>query len=261
MAHLTDDQKRFMIENGYLQVPGAVPRELVDQARKAIHADIGERGIPTEKLTTFRAQSYCPDVKGTPAISDLFNASPVRAMVEELLGEGNVKPISGGQIALRFPRLDAQPGGRVGGHIDGIPTATNGVKPGTLAHFTMLCGVLLSDLPEEWSGNFTVFPGSHKRYNAWFQQHEPIELAGGMPSVEMGEPKQIPGKAGDVVFAHYLLAHGIAPNASPNIRYAIFFRVFNRRHSGYRPEAVKDMWLDWDGLHGLLGREPVVANA
>lgn len=259
---LTRDQKQHLIDHGHLQVPQAIPRDLVDRARKAINAHIGEHGIPPEQLPIFRAQSYCPELKPSPEIQDLFHASAVHNMVESLLGEGNVRSVGSGQIALRFPNLKAQRGDKIGGHIDGIPTPTNGVKPGTLAHFTMLCGVLLSDLPDEYSGNFTVFPGSHHRYAKWFEGHEPIELAGGMPPVDMGTPKQITGKAGDVVFAHYLLGHGIAPNASPNIRYAVFFRVFNTRHTWnvYRPEAVKDLWLDWDGLHEQLGRSPVAAG-
>lgn len=256
---LSDPQKRHFIEHGYVHLPQAVPTAKVEAARRSINVSLGSNGLPPDQLTIFAAQSYCPELKGSPVILDLFRATSALTAVESLLGAGNAKEVKGGQIALRFPKDKAERGGKIGGHIDGISTPTNGVPPGTLAHFTMLCGVLLSDLPDEWSGNFTVFPGSHRRYGEWFRDHDPIELAGGMPPVDMGEPKQITGRAGDVVLAHYLLAHGIAPNTSPNIRYASFFRIFHQRHTGYRPEAVRDLWLDWDGLHPLLGREAVPA--
>ena len=33
------------------------------------------------------------------------------------------------------------------------------------------------------------------------------------------------GKAGDVFLANYMTAHFIAPNTSPYIRYAVYFRI------------------------------------
>ena len=33
------------------------------------------------------------------------------------------------------------------------------------------------------------------------------------------------GRAGDVFIANYLTAHLVAPNVSPNIRYAVYFRI------------------------------------
>lgn len=250
---LTGDQKQHLIDEGYLHIPGAVPRAKALDARRAINADLGARGMDPARLTEYAARSYCPELKASPAIRGLFDDSPVQGMVESLLGMGNVQPVGEGQVALRFPKFDA-PHRDPPPHIDGIPTATNGVPPGTLSHFTLLVGVLLSGVPDKWAGNFTVFPGSHRRLGEYFRGHDPKEMAGGMPPVELGEAKQMVGWAGDVVIAHYLTGHGIAPNASSDIRYACFFRVRHARHHGYRPEAVRDMWLDWDGLHPLLGR-------
>jgi hypothetical protein len=252
---LSDQHKRQIIDEGYVQLPGVIPPERVNAARRVINASLGANGLPPDKLPIYAAQSYCPELRETDAIAGLFRDTPVITLAESLLGPVNVP--AAGQVALRFPRATINPGEEpppVRGHIDGIATPTNGVKPGTLASFTMLAGVLLSDLPDEYAGNFTVFPGSHDRFGAWFRDHDPIEMAGGMPPVEHGQPRQVTGKAGDVVFAHYLTCHGIAANLSPNIRYAIFFRVNPKGRHGYRPEAIRDMWLDWVGLHPLLGR-------
>jgi hypothetical protein len=46
-------------------------------------------------------------------------------------------------------------------HIDGIPTATNGVT--RYCPFTMLAGVALSDQAADFEGNLVVYPGSHRK--------------------------------------------------------------------------------------------------
>ena len=50
------------------------------------------------------------------------------------------------------------------------------------------------------------------------------------PELPLGPPRPVLARAGDALLAHYQLAHGIAPNLGPHIRYAAFFRLFHRRH-------------------------------
>ena len=65
-------------------------------------------------------------------------------------------------------------------------------------------------------------------------------MAGGHP---LGiEPLQVHAKAGDVVFAHPLLAHDIATNQSDLVRWAVLFR----------PHAVKT----WAERQKLLSPPP-----
>ena len=63
------------------------------------------------------------------------------------------------------------------------------------------------------------------------------------------------GKAGDLFVANYMTAHFIAPNTSPNIRYAVYFRVSSpnfrakcNRKAGERYESMLNPWCDWVGL-------------
>ncbi|WP_051343673.1 hypothetical protein [Alicyclobacillus herbarius] len=111
-------------------------------------------------------------------------------------------------------------------------TPTNGVPKGTIQNFTMLVGVYLSSVRQENAGNFTVWPGTHRIFEKYFREHGAESLLDGMPKVDMPKPLQLMVEPGDVVFAHYELAH--APNISPNVRYAIYFRVthreFDRNH-------------------------------
>jgi hypothetical protein len=143
---LTPAQKREFYERGYVKLPGVVPAEMVHNARRAINAYIGQNGMDPNELTKYRAQSYCPGLGGEPIITDLYNATPIKDCAESAIGAGKVKPVGYGQIALRFPAMD--PPREPGPHIDGMYTPTNGVKEGTIANFTALVGVFLSDLPD-----------------------------------------------------------------------------------------------------------------
>jgi hypothetical protein len=257
MDALTAEQVQELHRDGFLQVSGLIPQALVRRALRAINASLGERGMDPTQLSTLRAQTYCPELRSAPEITDLFNATPAKLLASAAIGAGKIRPITGGQIALRFPRPlepavdpNPPPPPPPRAHIDGMYSPTNGVAPGTIANFTALLGVLLSDLPDENAGNFTVWPRSHLKHEAYFREHGPQSLMKGMPPLDIGRPKQITGRAGDMILAHYLLAHGIAPNVSAHVRYAIFFRLTHVDHESQRWESMADAWLQWDGLRG-----------
>lgn len=250
---LSEEQTRTFAEQGFLKLPGMVPMELIHRARRAINAYIGEKGIDPAELNKYRAQSYCPGLGGEPAITDLYNASPIKEAAESLIGQGKVKPVTAGQIALRFPSMNDKPQDPRP-HIDGMYSPTNGVKEGTIANFTALVGVFLSDLPEPFMGNFTVWPGTHKIYETYFREKGPQSLMDGMPPVTLPTPEQFLGKAGDAALVHYQVGHGIAGNISPNIRYAIFFRLIHVDHERYHWDCMTDIWAEWEGVRAVIAQ-------
>jgi ectoine hydroxylase-related dioxygenase (phytanoyl-CoA dioxygenase family) len=250
---LNHRQKRVIYEQGYVHVPGVVPEIMVKAALRAINGSLGQ-GIDPERLPIFRSQSYCPELQGKPVITDLLNKTPAWALAESAVGAGNLKPAGGGQIALRFPSDQDPPTGSRP-HLDGMYSPTNGVPEGEIRNFTLLAGVMLSDVTEDHSGNFTVWPGTHRLFENYFREHGPESLLNGMPKVEMPEPVQLKGRAGDVVLCHYQLAHGITPNVSPHIRYAIYFRLTHVDHAAQKWETMTDIWREWPGV-----REAVEAD-
>ncbi len=241
---LDREQKQHLRAHGYLHVPGVVAPDLIRRALRAINHDLS-RGIDPARLPTFHAQSFCPDVCPKPAITDLFERSGARPSVEAATGA--LKPVGSGQIALRWPRLeDSTTVGKA--HIDGTYSPTNGVPAGKIHNFTALGCVLLSDLPVENAGNFTIWPGSHLAHERHFREHGAEALLK-EPKLDLGAPKQIIGKAGDLILAHYLLGHSVAPNCSPHIRYAIFFRLESTAFTdANRLGSVTDAWRDWAGM-------------
>jgi hypothetical protein len=244
---LDAEQQRALIDDGYLILPGAIPRARVDRALKAINHSLGEQGIDREQIWTLRAQSFCPELVGTDAILDLYRDTPLEALAQAAIGAGQVPRPPTGQIALRFPQELAEPKDPHP-HIDGMPGPLNGVTPGTVYHFTALAGVFLSDVTGPFQGNFTVWPGTHRALAAHFAQHGIAELLQGFPRIALPPPRQLTARAGDAILAHYQLAHGAAPNVSPHVRYAAFFRLAHRDHDPASAQAMVDLWREWPSL-------------
>ena len=251
---LTNKQKLDFYENGYITIPGVVPQLMVDAARQAINHSIGEVGLHQGDLERFRAQSYCNEIREAPEVVDLFGKTPVRQIAESLMGEGNVQIPGSGQVALRFPGPLRKDPNEPSGHLDGLGSGKNGMEKGVYRRgFTALAVVYLADVPEPYSGNFTVWPKAHSFFADYFKKEGHEILANGMPRPELPEgPKQIVGKAGDVVLTHHQIVHTAAPNAASDIRYAVIFRL---RHvecekNGY--DAYTDIWKEWPGIQEVI---------
>jgi hypothetical protein len=248
-VRLDETQRRSLRDDGYLLVPGLVPRARVDAALRAINHSLGEEGIARDQIWKLRAQTFCPELAAAPEIVDLYRATPAAALAEAAIGVGQVVTPSTGQIALRFPQTVTEPK-LPHPHIDGMPGPLNGVEPGTLYHFTALAGVFLSDVTAPFQGNFTVWPGSHRALEAYFRARGTDELVRGFPPVEMAPARQLEARAGDVLLAHYQLAHNAAPNVGPFVRYAVFFRLAHRAHDPTSTATLTDLWREWEGVRG-----------
>ena len=251
---LSHAQRKAIFENGFVRVPGVVPRVMVDAALRAINASVGQ-GMNVEEMTTFRSQTFCPEITRTPPITDLLNRTPAWELAESAIGPGQIQPVGYGQIGLRFPGLQDPPG-PPRPHLDGMYSPHNGVPKGTIQNFTMLVAVFLSDVPQPYSGNFTVWPGTHHLYEAYFREHGSDALLNGMPEVPMPEPLQITAQAGDIVLCHYQVAHCAAPNVSPHTRYGIFYRLKHVDHDSQMRECMTDLWREWAGLRDFTHLTP-----
>lgn len=243
--------RRRLVDDGYVLLPGVVPRPRVEAALRAINASLGERGMAPERLGEMRARTFCPEVVEAPEIVGLFGATPLAALAESAIGAGRLRAPTRGQIALRFPLpAQAPPAADPPPHVDGMYTPDNGVPAGTLYHFTALAAVFLSDVTAAEAGNFTVWPGSHTVLSGHLRRHGVESLLAGFPALPLGDPRPIQASAGDALLAHYLLAHGVSANRGPAVRYAVFFRLFHVDHDQVGTRALLDPWAEWEGLRG-----------
>jgi Phytanoyl-CoA dioxygenase (PhyH) len=241
----TAAQRQALLEDGYATIPDVVPAARRDAALRAINRSLGQ-GLPPSELPVFRSRSFCPELQREPVILDLLRATPAWSLAESLLGAGAVETVRSGQIALAFPQAD--PAGPPCPHLDGLHTPTNGVPAGEVRSFTLLAGIVLSDVAAAGAGNLTVWPGSHLLYETYFREQEPRSLLQGMPPVALPPPVEVTARAGDVVLCHYQLAHAVGANTSPHVRYAVYFRLKSRGHDGRRWECLTDLWKEWPGL-------------
>ena len=229
--------------------------------------------------------------------------SLVLAAAEQLLGGPGCTDLSssaGAQIALRFPGRSRS---RCAKNSD---TAAEDVLPGTRWHvdgmrqgkahpFSLLVGVALSDVRAPFCGNLCVFPGSHRRIEPLllpdgklrgyeqpqfdcagmrsgdmdrgiYKGKRPPQSPVGVP--DMGTPKQLLLRTGDVVLLHPSLAHRGAPNRGADVRYAVYFRLRHCRRHELRTsakETEKDvesaLWAELEGLSSWLDMRTRAAKA
>eukprot|EP01006_Ploeotia_vitrea_P026654 TRINITY_DN59624_c0_g1_i1.p1 TRINITY_DN59624_c0_g1~~TRINITY_DN59624_c0_g1_i1.p1 ORF type:complete len:499 (+),score=205.80 TRINITY_DN59624_c0_g1_i1:74-1570(+) len=277
-GELSDAEKQLFFQNGFIHLPNVVPKHLLHDALREINASLG-RGINSathhmDSMWGQQKQTFCPDVKNSPHVTNLYTRSAVSTYVQSLLGRNRVHVPRGGQIAIVHPKSAKEAtegrahvhrwfnadtiGKKKYWHIDGV--TTDFARMDRVHNFTLLVGVYLSEQDAEFQGNFTTFPGAHHLLQDWIQT-QGLEAAVkhltqvGVPVLPLPDPFQIQAKPGDVVLAHYQLPHTVAPHFGPNVRYAIYFRVFSKQRSypwAEAPHALSDMWIEYEGMYDVV---------
>jgi phytanoyl-CoA dioxygenase PhyH len=246
METLTAVQRDALRERGYVVMPGLVPRERHEAALRAINASLG-RGLAAEDVARMRARSFCPELQKADVILDLFRETPASAVAASLVGKEGLERVTTAQIALSFPS-DSDAAAPPYPHLDGMHTPDNGVPAGSVLSFTMLAGIVLSDVETPDAGNLVVWPGSHLVLERYFRAQGPKSLLAGMPTLDLGRPEPVLARAGDVILSHYQLAHAAGPNTSPHVRYAVYFRLKRKGHDRTKWESLTDVWREWPGI-------------
>ena len=247
MSSLTADQLRRFGRDGYLLVPGLVPPDGVAAANAAIDALIAERPPPSGITGQ---HSYVERPPAQPALFGLLFDTPAYAIAEQLTTIGDLIGPSHVQVALTFPPYQHIPGS---GHVDGLNQLKHDGRP---TSFTMLVGVILSDQTTDDMGNLHVWPGTHRATAEYARTHGVDALLAGSaqwssPPVDQGNRTQVHGKPGDVLFAHYLLAHNIGGNTSDVIRRTVYMRLKRRGHEQNWRTALSDALAEYDGVRAV----------
>jgi hypothetical protein len=246
---LTVSQKEAIRNKGFVKIPGVVGQKSLNVALRAINHSLG-KGMDPEKVPVYRSTTYCPELTSDKSILNLLNETPAWSIVESAIAPEKFKLEGKAQIALRFPVM--QTPGELHPHIDGMYSANNKIRKGTIFSFTALVGILLSDVPNRFWGNFTGWPGTHRAFAEYMKENGTGILKERLPPVKLPEPEQILGKAGDMILSHYLTAHTVVVNVSPYIRYAVFFRIRHVDHGSHGKKVFTDLWHEWPGIQAIL---------
>lgn len=115
---------------------------------------------------------------------------------------------------------------------------------------------------------YLVFPGSHKQLESKFREPCGLDslVLDGLPFIPLAEPVLFCTNPGDVILTHYQTAHHIAPNLSPDIRYAVYFRIYSnsREELTWKPEAMTNIFMEFEGMWDIVrnreGEQPYMVK-
>jgi hypothetical protein len=113
-------------------------------------------------------------------------------------------------------------------------------------------------LIESVLGKGKVVPSTNVQCALRFPEHGGTDLKvkphidSFQPSVDLPEPVQIKAKAGDMIFAHYQLAHTAAANLSQAIRYAVYIRMHHVDRPKDSLDVLTDIWKYWYGMSEVI---------
>lgn len=233
------DYSKF-IEDGFLHIPQILDATLLTSAQADCRANNGWGAWSDREYDRNRGWR---DRRGSPPGVMALLTSEIREVISKgfcsdvIWGDGeaqHAQVISGSPSIAEFNP-----------HVDGVSDLKAPINV-----YGLQLGILLTDIPSEYMGNFTVWPGSHKKVQAALFGTYEHQLARAIwDCSQLAEQKpghQICGRAGDVIINHHLLLHGTAPNRRGQQRDLIFFRLHpgdpNQLHQRERERRT------WDSL-------------
>ncbi len=251
-AALDRARKAKLARDGWVRIPGLVPRALVDGALREINHRLGSGEHPG-KDSYADSRDYLSEYVSSPAVMAL--SGPLDALARELLGDGKVEPCSQAQIALRFPSASDDAPARRSVHVDGLFAD----KGEPVVRYSFCAGVALSAVKGANRGNLVVYPGTHRMIAARVRRLGLRSLKGGCENIlRLPAPVQVEANPGDVIVFHYQTAHDKARNDSPEIRYMAYFRYWHvdawrDKSPSYLKRALAEPWLEWPAMRGVHG--------
>ncbi len=234
----TEDWLREFGDQGYVVVPNVVSPGLLDEAVGAIDGLIAREPPPRDRRGHYFY--WLNDPAPSDPLLRLFTASPALAAAEAMTGLLRIRLPRQVQVSLNIPPCDHRPGGP---HLDGLTPPEPSGRPGT---FTLLAGIFLTDQSSENMGNLWVWPGTHHTFAAHLRMHGPDALRDmAHPTFGLPEPKQVCGRAGDLLLAHYLLGHNMGGNLSSMVRRVAYARLRTEGHEERWQDVVQDALLEF----------------
>ncbi len=271
----------FLVDHGYLILPVRLSDEILEEPLRMINKVLSRTGEPKSMEQAMLEDGWFRrkgKLQGKKIYHNLFNQTIIRQFIEDNI-IGSVYDVKTCQIALRFKGENCSDGKIPDNwyenwHIDNYTDKDFDVRKRIPSDFTFSLGIYLDDNLEDFSGNFTVFPGAHHRVQSYSRanggqaHYERCRLNEIKKSLNLQKPYQIKATKGSVIIAHRMLPHLVAPNMSDRTRSVIWYRVTAKTRPVDRvcPEAFMDIWKEWisirkhiqlktDHYHPLCGNE------
>lgn len=251
---LTADELATFTTDGMVAKRGFVGPDLIESAAALVNGWYRDEMDQTQ-LTAYTQRTFAPDLGSHPDLLALLTDSGVTDLVNDLVGE--YAPVTNMQIQIRVPEvhlIQAQPEKEM--HVDGVSCPH--LDPAELRTFSLLVGVVLSDVSDPAGGALRYVPGGHLRMADWFRSVWSLGLTDQVPphiDAEQGTP--FLGHPGDVLLMHHLVPHAVGRNHTATPRVMAYFRISHVDHASRRLDALRDPWLDYQALTAASAR---VAN-
>ena len=245
MPEITEGQRAQFREQGYVVVPAVLTDDEVAVGRQVV-----ARMLECEPPTGVGAHFLWPRFEGGHPLLELYRSAGIAELAGQFLrADLDVQEPDFAQVATTIPPWPHRPGGP---HVDGL---TPGLDDGSPATFTMLAGLWLTGHDELDRGNLYVWPGTHLGFGAYLAERGADALTrldemnvGPYPDIPLGDPIQVTGSAGSVLFAHYLLAHNIGGHsgtADDVRRETLYYRLQATNHRTNWRDAVTNSLLEF----------------
>ena len=256
---VSDAQKEQFIREGYVIARGLIPPQIVAATRDNLLAALG---LDPADPRTWQGKNSVVSDRAILALTEPCRTKGIEQVAAQIAGpnflpgvgfspylesKGEADALMRGYIpVLNFP----QPGPRefvkpTGYHIDGMHRTTTWPDK-----FFLIVFAYLTDTAD-YGGATTILPGSHRQvFEHWVKTghpgstHPPMELP-------FADPLPMPGRAGDVIFLHYLAVHSGSPNRSDHIRVGLNTAVLPNPARPYQPKPGPAA-LDWTPLDHTL---------
>ena len=228
MNVLSKADRAFWEENGYVIVPNAVPQENLDRMVEAIWWFLDMD--PEDSETWYKHKPFTRDNRCSPisaggmvemyqhqAIWDNRQHPKVYQAFAEIWGEERLW-VSLDRANMKPPAREDKPDWNNRGMIHwDLDTSQQPIQFGVQ-------GVLyLTDTAED-QGGFQCVPGFNNTFEEWVKT-QPEDRNPHNPDLADLDVKVIPGKAGDLLIWHRLLAHGNGHNTSDKPRLAQYITM------------------------------------
>lgn len=249
----TSEERAAFMRDGLVIRRGFVPEDLVARASSRIGRWLSEEMDPSQ-IAAYTQRTFAPELGGHPDLLGLFSDSGARELAAGLLGD--IQPVTTTQIQIRVPEdtlPTAQPEKAM--HVDGV--ACPHLDPDELRTFSLLVGVVLSDVSDPDGGALRYLPGGHLSMAKWFGTEWSLGITTQVPpkiDTERGTP--FLGQPGDILLMHHLVPHSVGRNHTSTPRVMAYFRVSHPDHGQRRLEALRDPWLDYPPLAAVATGEP-----
>ncbi|MEE3235389.1 MAG: phytanoyl-CoA dioxygenase family protein [Candidatus Latescibacterota bacterium] len=228
MAVLSENDRSFWQENGFVIIPNAVPQEQLDRTVEALWWFLDMD--PNDSNTWYKYKPYTRDDRCSP----ISGAGMVEMYQHQALWDNRQHPriyqafseiwdekklwVSLDRANMKPPARADQPAWGQSGFIHwDVDTSRQPIEFGVQ-------GVLYLTDTTENQGGFQCVPGFNNTFDEWVKT-QPEDRNPNAPDLTDLEVKAIPGKAGDLLIWNRLLAHGNGHNISNKPRLAQYITM------------------------------------